>query len=200
MVKNNNLPKGIGSVSTRVHRSPKSWSAKERWEMARQKKSIWEKYNPKSEYKLKDFYKKDNILDQNIEVYDMSVQVNYDSSKGGLRIDSQTFQVITLKGLESSNNIDSNIKASYGNMIFTNSGDTFNPSFQSAIERETKITTNEIRGLEQSNKKLSNEDYVNLINGRYIIKDLNPNLTASKNKKGNKSGAFKVKLDLSEFM
>ncbi len=200
MVKNNNLPKGIGSVSTKVHRSPKSWSAKERWEMARQKKSIWEKYNPKSEYKLKDFYKKDNILDQNIEVYDMSVQVNYDSSKGGLRIDSQTFQVITLKGLESSNNIDSNIKASYGNMIFTNSGDTFNPSFQSAIERETKITTNEIRGLEQSNKKLSNEDYVNLINGRYIIKDLNPNLTASKNKKGNKSGAFKVKLDLSEFM
>jgi len=130
----------------------------------------------------------------------MSVQVNYDSSEGGLKINSQTFQVISLKGLESSNNINTTIKSSYGNMIFSDTGDTFNPAFQSAIERETDITTNEIRGLEQSNKQLSNEDYIKLLNGRYIIKDLNPNLKATKNKKGKQGNSFNVNLDLSEFM
>jgi len=201
MVKKNNLPKGIGSVSQRLHRSPQSWRAKQRWDLAREKKSIWEKYNPESEFGLREFYKNDNILDENIEVYDMSVQVNYNSAKGGLKIDSQTFQVISLKGLESSNNLDKSIKSAYGNMIFSDTGDTFNPAFQSAIERETKITPDEIRGLEQTEKKLSSDDYTNLLTGRYIVKDLNPNLSATKNKKGNTSGSkFDVELDLSNFM
>jgi len=201
MVKKNNLPKGIGTVSMKVHRTPKSWAQKQRWDLAREKKSIWEKYNPESEFGLREFYKNDNILDENIEVYDISVQVNYNSNKGGLKIDSQTFQVISLKGLESSNNLNTNIKSAYGNMIFSDTGDTFNPAFQSAIERETKITPDEIRGLEQTEKKLSSDDYTNLLNGRYIVKDLNPNLSATKNKKGNTSGSkFDVELDLSNFM
>ena len=190
-----------GDVKAKIHRSKASFSQKQRWDLAREKKSIWEKYNPESEFGLKEFYKNDNILDENIEVYDISVQVNYNSNKGGLKIDSQTFQVISLKGLESSNNLNTNIKSAYGNMIFSDTGDTFNPAFQSAIERETKITPDEIRGLEQTEKKLSSDDYTNLLNGRYIVKDLNQNLSATKNKKGNTSGSkFDVELDLSNFM
>jgi len=190
-----------GNVGAKIHKSKSSFSQKRRWDLAREKKSIWEKYNPESEFRLREFYKNDNILDENIEVYDMSVQVNYNSAKGGLKIDSQTFQVISLKGLESSNNIYSNVKSAYGNMIFSDTGDTFNPAFQSAIERETNISTNEIRGLEQTEKKLSSDDYTNLLTGRYIVKDLNQNLSATKNKKGKTSESkFDFELDLNNFM
>jgi len=204
MAKKRDLPRGIGSVSMRVHRTPKGWATKDRWKDARLKKSIWEKYNPESELGVKEFFKKENALDNSIDVYNMSVQVDYDSKAGGLSIDSQTFEVITLKGAESENGIYENVKESYSNMLFENTGDTFNPGFQEAIKRNTNIRTEEIRGFEELDKnskpKLKSEDYQALLEGRYIVKDLNPNLRGSKNKKGNKSGNFKVKLDLSNFM
>lgn len=194
----------VNDKSLTSNYNKRSFSQKERWATARVKKSIWEKHNPESTYNLREFYKNENVLDENIEVHNMSVQVDYASNYGGLKIDSQTFQVYALRGVETSNAIDTNVKEAYQNMIYTDTSETFNPGFQSAIKNHTKVTPEEVRGLETyegERKKLTMEEYSSLATGQYLIKDFDSNLSASKQKRKGKPGkGFNVKVDLADYM
>ena len=189
-----------GKVGAKIYKNKNSYSQIKRWELAREKKSIWEKYTHDNKtYKLKDFAKKDNPLDKSIAVYDLSVQVDYTSVKGGLVTSPQTFKVITIRNMETTNHLEQNIKTSYENMIYSDTKETFNPGFQEAIGRNTKIDgLSDVRGIENSkNYKLSQEDYISLATGKYVIKDLNKNISASKKKKQASSNKFNVEVDLS---
>ena len=186
-----------GGVSAKVHKSKASKSLSDRWANAKLKQRT---YNELTGEQLgsRDFFKNNNPLDNQIVIYDVSAQADYDSTQGGIYTQGQTFEVIMFKGFEDNARVEDKTKSAYGSMVV--SGDTFNPNFQAAIENNTNVKMDQVRGLEEvRGRKLSKSDYDKLLQGGIVTNNLNANIKFTKNKKGNRGKDYDAKLDLTEF-
>ena len=174
---------------------------KERWRVAKEKQSFFEKLMPNEKASSKNFLGKSNPLDSRIEVIYISAQANYQSALGGIYTEPKTFKVITFKGLETENTIKNKTKSAFASMKMR--GETFNSGFQSAIETHTKVDFDMIRGFEEiDDYKLSSDEYLKLSHGGIIVDGLDSGVKFSKNKNNKQKGDLRYKsdLDLSEFL
>lgn len=175
---------------------------KDRWGLARQKQQTYNSLTDGQDKKfgVKEFFKRDNVLDRGIHIYFVSTQANYRSSEGGIYTEPKTFKVIGYTSPETENKIISSTNSAVASMIVA--GNSFNPQFQSAIESHTKTSIDKVRGLEEvAGTSLSQAEYMALTQGTLLIRDLDKNIVFSKNHKGkSESKLYKGTMDLSGFL
>jgi len=169
---------------------------KTRWDTAQQKAKMYEQISGETDYNKKSFLSDtQNPLDQSIVTYDVTTQMNYQSPQGGLIIQPKTFQVTAFRSHIVKENIENKTKRSLSGMKIN--GDSFNSGLQSAIESKASVEFRDIRGMEETKKTLSQQEYSQLLRGEFIVTSIDDDLTFTKGKGGKK---YNAKQDLSEFM
>ena len=179
----------------------RSQTVKNRWELAEKKQQLYTKFiSDKNDFTKRDFYKKENPLDSSIKVYYVSAQANYMSSQGGIYTEPKTFRVIAIESNETPSNIIVASKVSFASMKIN--GQTFNPQFQRAIENNTDVSFDKIRGLEEVNEKLTPAQYEKLYSGDFVVEGLDKGVKFAKNKKKGmeEKKKFRGELDLTFFL
>jgi len=169
---------------------------KNKWQTAKQKSKIYNQLSGTTGTSKNKFLSDDNNpLDSSIITYQISTQLNYQSDQGGLIISPKTFEVTAFRSHNVENSILNKTKLSLSQMSIN--GNSFNPGLQKAIEQNAKVEFNQIRGMEEKKKNITQNDYNKLLNGEFIINNIDDKLTLSK---GNGGKKYRAKQDLSEFM
>lgn len=169
---------------------------KSKWEVAHQKAKLYEKFSGDTTTSKKAFLStEDNPLDASIVTYDVTTQLNYQSDIGGLIIQPKTFRVTAFRSHMTEDNITGATKRSLSGM--TLNGDSFNSGLQTAIESKATVEFDKIRGMEETKKSLTIQEYNKLLSGGFIVTSISEDLTITKGKGGK---SYKPKQDLSEFL
>ena len=168
---------------------------KSKWRETNKKVEIYSKISGEKVKDKRTFLSENNLLDNSIVTYEVSTQLNYQSSEGGLIIQPKTFTITAFRSHNIEKYIEQKTKSSLSSMRIN--GNSFNSGLQNAIEQKTKVDFKQIRGMEETKKDLSSEEYTQLLNGQFIVTAIDDEVIFSK---GSGSKKYKAKQDLSEFL
>lgn len=173
-------------------------------ERAKLRKELYkEVYPDKKMPSYSKFLSNDNPIDSEIEIYEVSFQLDYSSSSNVFKMaEAETFLVYSLKSPEAKNRIYESTKSAVLDMKGKTTGSGLNLGTKSYFEQNDQflnIRLDESRGKERLWDKnlIDSATYQQLKNGGLAVEGLDANVQLKNKDKG--SSSFSTQLDLRHF-